>query len=148
MKKVRKVAITFMAILIVISFTGCTLTPEIKEESDDRAKVWCNEGCISIYSPVNSIVFVEVTVEYSGKTITVIEPISVAKDENKTITAKQLKEKLFDENSKIISAEIIKQTNQPADTYLKYVSLTILISAIIGIYLAKYVPKQNNEEYT
>lgn len=129
MKKVRKVVIAFMAIWMVICFAGCS--GEISDDSDDYAMVWCNDECVSIYSPVASIVDLEVEVEYSGKTITVVKQVEVQKAENKVIMVQELNEELFDEESKIVSAEVIKQQKQESEDDGSSILLLLLLFVVI-----------------
>lgn len=75
MRKVRKVVILVMAIWMTICLAGCER--EVEEDSEQWAQIWCNEGCISIYSPISSTIFVEATVEYSEQEITVVEQFFV-----------------------------------------------------------------------
>lgn len=113
MKSKRKIALVLLAIWVLSCLAGCS--SEISEESEDYAMVWCNDECVSVYSSVASIVDVEVEVEYSGKTITVVKQVEVQKAENKVIMVQELNEELFDEDSKIVSADVIKQQQLESD---------------------------------
>ena len=110
MKRMRKIVLVLLTIwIVVLCLEGCIR--DVNNDSSNYANVWCNEECINIYSPISSTVVVAITVEYSGKTITIGETVEMLEHQNKTIMIHELNTESFDENAKIVSANIIKQTH-------------------------------------
>lgn len=131
MKSVRKKVFLLGVILIIgICLTGCT--KEVTKDSSNYAMVSYNEECVNIYSPISCTIELAITVEYSGKTITIGKSIEMKEHENRTATLNEQDFELFDETLEIVSVEVIKQSYTDL-TVGKYCVAIFLFAIIIAI---------------
>lgn len=128
MNSVRKI-VFLIGVILVIGFclTGCT--KEVEKDSSNYAIVSYNEECVNIYSPISSTIELAITVEYSGKTITIGKSIEMKEHENRTAKLDEQDFELFDETLKIVSVEIIKQSY--TDTTIALYGAIIVLSAFV-----------------
>lgn len=143
MTKWTKMFLVIITLLVMMNVTGCSFT-EVSENSEDSVKINYDDEKVTLYSPIDSLVTVETTVEVSGMSIKIDKEIFSGKEQLTEVTFKEWNEKIFSDDAKIVSVVVKKQISE--DKRWLVINISMLFIIIIGVVVMLIIEDKKSEK--